>query len=45
MILCRDKADVSGGYVGAGGGCPPPEGHRMVGREGRAGQEKLCKNK
>ena len=23
MILCRDKADVGGGYVGAGGGCPP----------------------
>ena len=39
MILFRDKTDVGGGGVRAGGGCPPPEGHRTKGGEGGAGQE------
>ena len=39
MILCEDKMDVGGGGVGAGGGCPSPEGHRAEGGEGGEGQE------
>ena len=45
MVLCGDKTDVGGGGVGAGGGCPPPEGHQTAGGEGGAGQEYLCNNK
>ena len=36
MILCRDKNNVGGGGVRAGGGCPP---HKDIGRrEERAGR-------
>ena len=36
MILCVDKEDVRGGYVGGGGGCLP---WKEIGRqEERAGQ-------
>ena len=38
MILCGEKLDVGGGSVVPGGGCHPPEGHRMAGGEGGAGQ-------
>ena len=39
MILCRYKTDFGGGIFGAGGGCPPPEGHWTVGGECGEGQE------
>ena len=32
------RRHVSGGGVGAGGGCPPLEGNQEAGREGGAGQ-------
>ena len=38
MILCGDTTDVSGGGVGAGGGCPPQKDIRW--REGKAGRDK-----
>ena len=38
MILCRDKTDVGGGGVGAGGGCPPWKG--IGRREERVGRVK-----
>ena len=38
MILCKDKTDVSGGGVGAGGECPP---RKHIGSwEERAGRVK-----
>ena len=38
LILGDDKMEVGGGGVGAGGGCPPLEGHGTEGGEGGAGQ-------
>ena len=32
------RRHIGGGGVGAGGGCPPPEGNPEAGREGGVGQ-------
>ena len=37
MIMCGDAGDVGGGVFGAGRGCPPPELHQAMGREGGMG--------
>ena len=39
MTQYGDTTDVGGGSVGAGGGCPPPEGYQTEGREFRGLQE------